>query len=698
LFSQTRKVNDKYYYKPEKINYNIKIDGDLDEACWNTKNVIEKFIQREPRDGTQPSEKTDVIITYNEDYIYISAKLFDSEPDKIISRSLERDNFAITKDDQFVFTMDTYNDERNGYWFSTNPAAAKVDAQIQNEGEIFNENWDGVWYVETSKNNYGWFAEIAIPISTLRFNEGERVIFGFNFFRRIVRKNEALFFPPMPRDFLNGTSTFSRAMKVEFSDFKESIKYQILPYALSSYQNNVLQTGTESKLNFDAGIDAKIPLSSNLVADLTINTDFAHVEADDHQINFSRNQLFFPEKRTFFLENSGYFEFGKQFENQPFYSRRIGLSNNEKVPIIAGGRVSGKFGNFGLGFLDIQTAKHSQENSTNFSVLRVTKELYQRSFIGIIATNKQSSASYNRVLGTDIKLGIGENNSLQGFVSKSFTKGDKGNGYTWNLGFNRTSEILGLDLSYSNITGDYNPEIGFVARRDIKNLVLTGNYSYFIETNLLRKINFVPYFGYITDQNNSLESRYQSIKIELLFDSEDSFFYQHLRSLENLGGDIQFLSDYTVVANEYVFGQNEFGFSTNQSRDFYSTGSLIFGKFYNSNQIDLKVNTSAKLSNHFNFSLDYNYVEFDHDGIKSTVNLFGARVNYNFSTRLFASLLAQYNTEDKFINTNFRLEWNQATGSKLYFVINSSKNSPISRRIIDDRFEVILKYVYLFNL
>jgi hypothetical protein len=690
--------NDKYTFFPDKINEPVQMDGLLDEQFWKNPNKITEFVQREPRDGDLPSEQTEVMILYDEQNIYLGIRFFDSEPDKIIYHTKDRDNFNIMEDDQFVFALDTYNDERNGYWFSTNPAGAKVDAQFNNEGNIFNENWDGIWQIETSIDSYGWTIEMAIPLSTIRFKGGEQVIMGANFMRRIVRKNEGVYFPPIPRDFANGSMTVSKAMKLEFKQLDEVYNLYALPYVLGGAEDERFISNSITDLKKDIGVDVKYSITSNLTADLTINTDFAQAEADNQQVNFSRNQLFFPEKREFFIENSGYFNYGIPYVVQPFFSRKIGIHNNEIIPIIAGVRVSGRVDDFGIGVLNMQTSKTDKVNSTNYSVARLTTDIGKRSYIGSIFTNKQNSSTYNRVIGLDINLALDVNTILEAQASRSFSSVDPGTGNFWNIHLTKQSEIFGYSLDVTSVGDQYNPEIGFVARKGVRYYEASLGYAYFIQKHYLRKIKFVPQFSYITNQSNVLESRFAAVRIEPTFESEDLLYFELNHSYENLSTPIQFLTNFTVDPGIYQFLQTTIGIESNGSRFISGYANVTFGKFYDSDLSEYSAGIKIKFSNNLNLVSGVRNSNFTQRNVNYDIQLYDATIKYTFSTELLASLLLQYNTEDKILNSNFRIEWNTQDGNRFYFVLTHNKYSPLHRRIAGDRMEAIVKYIHFIKL
>ncbi|MCP4727971.1 MAG: carbohydrate binding family 9 domain-containing protein, partial [bacterium] len=400
----------------------IILDGNLTEPAWETALPITGFTQRELQEGENATEKTEVRVIYDDENIYVGVVCYDSEPDKIINKELKRDG-SIDADDNIAIVLDTYRDFRGGFYFETNPNGARGDGLITNQEHI-NKDWNGVWDVGATISDYGWSVEIIIPIKTLRFPNKEESVWGFNVRRKIKRKEEEVLWLSWRRN--NGLMQLSEAgLLTGLNNIKMRQKIELKPYALGGSEKTI----TSSSNSFEYGLDAKYPISSNLVLDLTANTDFAQVEADRNQINLTRFSIKYPEKREFFLEGSDIFKFGLK-QADVFYTRRIGITPDRKqVPILGGARLSGKIGDYRIGMLNMQTDRKNGTPSTNYSVLSIKKDVLEKSSIGFMATNLYSDGGHdNQALGVDFLYNTssfrGNNNIIAGAaVSGTLTDG-----------------------------------------------------------------------------------------------------------------------------------------------------------------------------------------------------------------------------------------------------------------------------------
>jgi hypothetical protein len=380
--------------RAHKINSNIQLDGMLTEAYWQEAEAASDFRQIQPREGEPATEGTEVRVLHDHDNLYIGVMCYDAEPDKIVSQKQQRDS-GLDDDDMFGFVLDTYHDHRNAYFFSTNPNGAEEDGQVVDGAYEFNLDWDGVWEVKAKVHEQGWSAEFKIPLWNLKFKSLPEQSWGINFTRLIKRKTEYVNWASWSRD-NGGFLRISRAGDLlGLQELKQGFNLQIKPFTLGkSTRDRLLEANPLRDEKLDAGLDVKYGLTSNLTLDLTANTDFAQVEADVEQINLTRFPLFFPEKREFFLESASTFQFGEPgFFGPPamllFFSRRVGIEGFRNiVPILAGGRLTGKVGRFNVGVLDILTDDKNGLPQSHFSVARVSRDIFQRSKIGIIFTNR----------------------------------------------------------------------------------------------------------------------------------------------------------------------------------------------------------------------------------------------------------------------------------------------------------------------
>src|SRR5262245_8525840 len=431
------------------------LDGDvLSDPAWRDAQPASGFVQEQPDEGQPSTERTEVRIVYTASTLYVGVVCYDREPGSIIVSDARRDA-ALDQTDSFQIIFDTYRDLQNGFVFGTNPAAIEYDGQVTNEGQGggglgggqrqqsgsgsgFNINWDAAWDVRALIDQRGWQAEFAIPFRTLRFSSGSNQTWGVNFQRNIRRRNERAYWAPIPRQY--NLYRLSLAGTVSGIQTPTMRSFRATPYVLG----NAIASGprpTRTRYLRDAGGDFKYMLTPSLALDATVHTDFAQVEVDDQQVNLDRFALFFPEKRPFFLENAGFFSVGNPGEVDLFFSRRIGLGpNGEEIPIYGGGRVSGKVGTLNLGLLNMQTEEESPRTpSNNFSVVRLSQELPNRSAVGGIFVNRQGfgdlarDQDHNRTYAVDGKWGVGRTHTVSGFLAKTETPGVTSDDYAFNL-------------------------------------------------------------------------------------------------------------------------------------------------------------------------------------------------------------------------------------------------------------------------
>ncbi|MFB3069907.1 MAG: DUF5916 domain-containing protein, partial [Gemmatimonadales bacterium] len=429
----------------------IQLDGLLDETAWRSAPSASGFRQQEPIEGAAATERTEVKVVYNETTLYVGIMAYDSDPDAVIARVMQRDRvmrgadfgqFQFTSDDGIAILFDTFHDHRNAMIFATNPNGAEFDAILSDEGREVNVDWRGVWRVAASRTADGWSAEFAIPFRTLRYpaSEGEAT-WGFNVFRSIRRKNEDVLWSSWSRN-NEGFHRVSRAGHLAGLAAlpRSGANIEIKPYVLGGVAQTRGGGGGGGALDdfnadgeFDLGFDAKYEIRPGLVLDATVNTDFAQVEADDEQVNLTRFSLFFPEKRDFFLENSGIFEFGDRgfFEPPPyllFFSRRIGIAPEGEVPVLGGLRLTGRVGAQRIGVLNVVTDDAFGRPKTNFAVARVTHDVGTNNYVGAVMTDRRSSDGWNTTGGVDWSFWANPRLVFMGFVSATATSGDGGEG------------------------------------------------------------------------------------------------------------------------------------------------------------------------------------------------------------------------------------------------------------------------------
>src|SRR5262249_37931637 len=467
----------------------IKIDGRLDEPAWSKAEAATDFRMESPKEGAPASERTEVRVLFDDKNIYFGIRAFDSEPDKINARELTRDaDFA--NDDKIEVLLDTYHDRRNAFRFAVNPLGTQQDALITDEGKDINLSWDGAWISAGRIDAEGYIVEIAIPLTTLRFSEGIDA-WGFNVARTIRRKNEQDLWSSWQREY--GLERISQAGELGgVEEIQRRRLYEIKPYGTGGWRQGVPLVGApgfDSGVNGKVGLEvAKIGITPSLTAEFTVNPDFGQAEVDNQVINLTRFSVFFPEKRDFFLENSGIFLFGREEENQAFFTRRIGLTDDgAPVPIDYGAKLTGRIGRYNVGFLQVQTRKLGEISSglgiprEQFTVLRVKRDVLKRSYIGGIFVNRQGATSigdnkYNRVARVDSEFNLTDHYTATAFWMGSITAGVHSS-----YGSSRLQSIFENSLYrfitvYEDVGSNFNPEVGFIERNAIHQYF--GQFAY----------------------------------------------------------------------------------------------------------------------------------------------------------------------------------------------------------------------------
>jgi hypothetical protein len=663
-----------------KINSNIQLDGLLTEAYWQQASVASDFRQIQPEEGQPATERTEVRILYDNHYLYVGVVCFDSEVENIVAQKLQRDS-GVEDDDMFAFVLDTYHDHRNAYYFATNPNGVEEDGQVVDGAFRANLDWDGVWEVKSKIQEQGWSAEFKIPLWNLRFTSLPEQTWGINFTRIIKRKTEQVNWSSWSRD-NGGFLRISRAGDLlGLTGLNQSFNLQVKPYALGkSRRDNLLGVNHVGDESFDAGVDIKYGLTSNLTLDLTVNTDFAQVEADVEQINLTRFPLFFPEKREFFLESASIFQFGERgfFERPPlllFFSRRIGIEGfNTIVPILAGGRITGKVGNYNVGLLDILADDKSGFPKSHFSVARVSRDIFQRSKVGVIFTNRADfGQSQNRAYGADANIWLSNVLEFQSFFAQTHTTGTGNTDRAWKLALDFTKDHWGWFASHMFIDKNFDPAVGFVLRRDIRRSRFAFRVSPQPNGRILRRTNIRQSFNHITNKNGRLQDWSYGIIFmnELSTGDFIDFGYGHI--FERLDRVFNFRPDIQIPIGDYNNHQLNADFQTSAKRKFAAFAYILWRQFYSGELLNWGSGFSFVPNRHVSIEMNYDRNEIDLPQGTLNTDLLQLRLNVAFTTHLFLNTLIQYNSETNELSTNMRLNFIHSPGSDLFIVFNESR-------------------------
>jgi hypothetical protein len=670
------------------------LDGNvLDDPAWRNAPVISGFHQEQPNEGQPVSENTEVRIIFTRDTLYIGIVCYDRDPKSIIVSDSRRDA-DLDDTDSFRVIFDTYRDRQNGFVFGTNPAGIEYDGQVTNEGQGgggmrgnqqagsgsgFNINWDAAWDVRAMIDDRGWHAEFAIPFRTLRFPAGEDQVWGVNFQRNIRRKNERAFWAPIPRQYnlyrLSLAGTLSGIQTPTIRSLR------VTPYVLGNAVESGVRPADSSFLG-DVGADFKYTLTPSLTLDATINTDFAQVEVDDQQVNLDRFALFFPEKRPFFLENAGFFSVGNPGEVDLFFSRRIGLgANGEAIPILGGGRVSGKAGAYNVGLLSMQTDDYQQRvASNNFSVVRISRDLPNRSAIGGIFVNRQGTGSlapsgdHNRTYALDGKWGVGDNTVLSSFIARTDTPGVSGDDYAFNVRSRTNVARFDLELGYQEVGDRFNPEVGFLSRRGYRKPD-ARLHTRWRPQNFLNLHEIRPHVAYRSfwGHDGFQETGYTHIDSHWQFRNAYEVHTGMNLTLEGVRAPFEIYPGIFVPPGTYEHKEAQLVFFTNQGAPVSLNLQTFIGGFFGGDRVTLNPTLRMRLGETFSTELSYSRNDVDLPWGDFTTNLIRTRLSYSFNPRTFVQGLVQYNDRADLWSMNFRFGWLQAANTGLFIVYTDTK-------------------------
>ena len=674
------------------------IDGRLEEPEWGSVPAVSGFLQKEPSEGESATEATQVRILYDDSLLYIGVQLFDGDPSQIRASELRRDN-DLGNDDSFTLVLDSYHDHRNAFLFRVNPLGTRFDALIRNESFRIYTEWDEDWTVVAAIGETGWTAEIAIPFSILRFSGNREQVWGVNFERIIKRKNESVYWTSWNRNF--DFFQVSQAGHLRgLSEIRPSERLRIRPYLLGGFESLRTLDPPRSRSQWEAGLeDVKISLTSNLTADLTLNPDFAQTEVDDLQVNLTRFSLFFREKRQFFIEGSDSFRVrvkGPHFGPPPlelFYSRRIGLSEDrEPIPVLGGGKLTGKVAGFDLGLLNMQTDQHKDQPGENFSVARIRKEIFGRSYIGGIVTNRQGGAEWNRVAGTDANFVLFDHLTVGGMLAKSSTRGVQSQQSVWNAGFEWRTDFFDAGGNYLRIDPNFNPGIGFVRRQDR----LAGARVSFKPRpggNLVRQFTITPGLLYFHDDAGLLQSRSGFFQTSAIFQSGDVLALNFENLAERLTEPFRIHPSVTLPPGLYEWNETELVFDSYNGRKLSATAALTLGSFYNGTRRSLNLAGDYRPIQNLSLAPSYEFNDAELDQGAFRTHLVGLRTNVSFSTNLLAAAFVQFNSADELAAIQLRLNYIFRSIDNFYVVYNETR---LTEGLFADRTDrsLILKITY----
>ena len=693
----------------------IEVDGRLDEPVYDTVAPVSDFIQQLPDEGAPATERTDAWVMFDDENFYVAGRCWDSAPPgEWVATEMRRDAFNMLNNDLFGFLIDTFYDRRNALLFYANPLGGFVDQALTNEGNP-NRDWNPVWDVRTGRFDGGWTIEMVVPFKSLRYRPARDQVWGIQLRRTVMRKNEWAYLTLIPISAAGfggrgGVFRVSAAgTLVGLEAPPAGIHLEVKPYAIGGLTPAAAAAdppgvaAEERRLAGDGkvGADLKYGITQNLTADFTWNTDFAQVEVDEQQVNLTRFNLFFPEKREFFLEGRGIFDFARgSFRTARslrrgsvlgggdaptlFYSRRIGLQGGQAVPILGGGRLTGKIGAFDVGALNIQTGNEAVSGAldTNFTVLRAKRDILRRSSIGGLVTNRSLSLSgdgSNQVYGADAVFSFFDSVNLLGYYARTRTTGVTGRDASYQARFDYGADRYGLEVDHLLVEDDFRPEVGFLRRRNFRRTSLSGRFS-----PRPRSIESVRQFVleashdyFLTADTGFLETRQNQIAFQTELENSDQFGVRLSDSYELLrrpffpsGGDV------AIPAGGYGFTDARLTYALGPQRLLNGRVEVATGGYFDGGitSVDLsrgRVDLSSRLS--VEPSVSFNWIDLPGGSFRT--DLVRARLNYTFSPRMFLSGLLQYNSANRTLGTNLRLRWEYSPGSELFVVYTEEQDT-----------------------
>ncbi len=680
-----------------RVREPLVLDGRLDDRLYTENEPIGDFIQQEPNEGKQATEKTQVWVGFDDDALYIGARLFESDSSKRVMSDMRRDAANLYNNDHFAVMLDTFYDRRNGYVFSANAQGGKSDGQVANENA--NNDWNTIWQTKAADFEGGWTIEFRIPFRSIRFEEGARA-WGINFRRMVRWKTETSFLTPVPASYgsagLNRASGAATLVGIELPTHLRNI--DVKGYALgSAITNRNVRPIISNKGDANIGFDAKWAATQSYVTDFTYNTDFAQVEDDEQQVNLTRFSLQYPEKREFFLEADQFFGFGTQSGaqgNNPeiptiFFSRRIGLENGGVVPIEAGGRLLSRSGRNQIGVLQMRTGDVPAigAQATDFTATRVQREILRRSRIGMIATRRAPSANghTNYAYGADAVFQFYQNLQFINYIAKTETPGRNGNDFSHRVRFIWNADRYGIDTEHMAAGEDFNPEVGYLRRPE-------GFSRSHVQLRFsprpkniphVRKMFYTANLEYFTDATGrKMESRDQQATFRTDFVNGDRTTIELSRTFESIDAAFLLAKGVRVPVGGYTWQQVQGSYVFGPQRKVSGTASVTAGSFYEGTVGEVTWKGRLEFSPQFYAEPTVTWNRVDTPWGRGFSNLVSSRLTYTLTPQMFVSALVQYQARNDSVSTNARFRWEYKPGSEL-FVVYSDGRTTLARGIPD---------------
>jgi hypothetical protein len=689
-----------------RITEPLSIDGVLDEGLYLRIKPIDGFLQQEPHEGQPATQKTDVWLLYDDRNIYVTARCWSTDPSRIVANEMRRDSFANFQNDNFAVLFDTFHDRRNGVQFQSTPLGGLSDSLITDERDS-NRDWNTVWDARARRFAEGWTVEFVIPFRSLRYPAPGPQDWGVQF-RRVARgANEFSYLTPMPAAYTQRAMVrvSQAAALVGLEAPKAALNLEVKPYALGAVETDFEAfTPYSNDPKAQAGIDAKYTFKNGLVADGTVNTDFAQVEDDEQQVNLTRFSLFFPERREFFLEGAGIFAFGGASvsprggqqgppSNTPilFYSRTIGLyeyaeDETTAVPLLAGGRLTGRTGAYTVGALNIQQRADPSIGapSTNFSVVRLKRDILRQSSVGVIFTNRSQSINAdgaNQTLGADASFTFRRYLTINTYLARTRTNGREGNDASYRGDVQWTGDRYGFEAEHLTVERNFTPEVGFLRREDFRRSFGMFRFSPRpAGPSPIRKYQFETSFDYFTDTEGRLETQLAAAEVGMDLQNGDEWRVQVKNNYEYLDEPFEITDGLFLPVGGYRFNDVEANYTIGPQRRVNGTVLAGGGQFFDGTRAEIGYRGRVEVTSRLGVEpgIAFNWVDLVEGSFLA--KLLTARVTYNLSPRKAVMALVQYNSEGSVIGANVRFRWEFRPGSDLFVVYNEGRDTTLGVR------------------
>ena len=710
----------------------VVVDGNLNEPAWHEAQVSSGFIQKEPLEGEPSTERTEFRILYNTTTLYIGVICYDSDPEAILATEQRRDN-RLESDDTITLVLDTFHDHRNAFLFRTNALGTQYDAQITDEGNgvstltleeenlstqydalIANEgiiepgnnvngSWNEKWEVASQVNELGWTAEFAIPFNSLRMNGKDNQVWALDLERVIRRKNEFVYWNSFERGF--NLEHISQGGHLEgLENIELGRRWRVKPFLLGGFTQSSAPSGSTFRNASAWGMEVlKYRITPSLTADLTWKTDFAEGEIDRLKVNLSRFPILFPEKREFFQEEAGIFDFGnvdreKTRELQLFHSRRIGLTPSTKaaVPIRGGGRITGKLQGFTLGLLNVQTGAQPSEGipASNYGVLRVKRDVLSRSTVGAFLINREEAGSgdFNRIYGVDGKFVFRKHFTIDGFLGKSAEPSSVEDNWVAGANANWNSDFLLVGMEYLSIDPNFRDDVGYIRRGDIRRF--SPSLAIRPRPNIrgIRQIEISGRWDYVVNQKNRLAERADQYAVQVAFQNGDSFRivpFQH--SFDRVQKRTQ-IKGIRIPAGDYSWNSYTVRYQRDKKRQFAGSLSFVHSYgYYAGNLYQWSFSPILKLSKSLSADVNYKISALTLPGGASIDHTVDASINYAFTKQWLTSTILQYQQGSSLPGLHFRLNYIIRPGSDLFLIYNET------RAVVGENRTLLAKFTYSFD-